>query len=103
MFYSNYGYPVLSSLQQQSLMSPKHVFKTNESTICIVKVNACLVIEEKKDLSSPIFWLDLLACILLLFVCSNKHYTHKCTKNLKLCCKFMFRQILLFKFRLQNF
>jgi hypothetical protein len=48
MFYSNYGYHVLSSLQQQSLMSPKHVFKTNESTICIVKVNACLVIEEKK-------------------------------------------------------
>lgn len=49
--------------------------------------------EKKKDSRSPIFWLYILACILCCFVCFNKH-TRTRVQNFKLCCKFMFRQIL---------
>lgn len=49
--------------------------------------------KKKKDHRSPIFWLLHFGLYSLLFVCFNKH-TRTRVQNLKLCCKFMFRQIL---------
>lgn len=57
--------------------------------------NACLVIEkEKKKGPSQSYFLALhFGLYSLLFVCFNKH-TRTRVQNFKLCCKFMFRQIL---------
>lgn len=58
--------------------------------------NACLLLEKRKKTTTSavlLFWLHILACILCLSALINIHDAHV-YKNLKLCHKFMFRQIL---------
>lgn len=55
--------------------------------------NACVVIEKKKGPPWSYFLALHFGLYSLLFVCFNKH-TRTRVQNFKLCCKFMFRQIL---------
>lgn len=76
-------------------MSPKHVFKTNENTICTVTVMRVLLLRRKEEGTVAVLFLALhFGLYSLLFVCFNKHTRTRVQKTFKLCCKFMFRQIL---------
>lgn len=76
-------------------MSPKHVFKTNENTICTVTVMRVLLLRRKEKGTVAVLFLALhFGLYSLLFVCFNKHTRTRVQKTFKLCCKFMFRQIL---------
>lgn len=58
---------------------------------------ACLVTEKEKKRAIEVrFLASHFGLYSLLFVCFNKH-TRTRVQNLKLCCKFMFGQILFFK------
>lgn len=93
-------FPCFKQLTATKHMSPKLVFKNKwKYNLYCHKVMRVLLLERKKEKEkkgqSQSYFLALhFGLYSLLFVCFNKHTRTSVQKNFKLCCKFMFRQIL---------